>query len=234
MMKLGDEIKTKMEEYDLVLVYPDNFLSRLIIMLVRTVFPFLEYNPLSPLFGYDGKLYGLDKDKNLTEILVQRDYKNVYVINQKVKYSPKRISDFISIMKKYEEGKVFMRYVVVGASGILVNLLFFSIFYRLLGVEDIISLLIAIEISIIITFLLNNYWVFFNREYTKPMHRRIFGYHVTMLLGITINMVTYEFLIRLNFQYLVADFIGILFSSIWNFYLTNAHVFFSEQYNIKK
>ncbi|NPA74535.1 MAG: GtrA family protein [Euryarchaeota archaeon] len=233
-MGLREDIEEKMKECELVVVYPQSPVYRVAYMLARTVFPAIEENPIAPVFGYRGRIYGFEEDENLTEILVQRDYRNVCRINARVNWNKNRVRDFLAVMKKYDDGRVFFRYVLVGILGIVLNLFFFFLLYIVVGINDIIALFIAIELSILVTFFANNYWVYFNRVYTRSMAWRIGMYHFTMLAGIVINVVTYKILFWIGENYLLADLFGILLSSVWNFYMTNVHVFFAQYQKMEK
>jgi putative flippase GtrA len=151
----------------------------------------------------------------------------VCIIHHSVPWNRKRVRDFIEVMKHYDSVKVFIRYIIVGILGIVINLLLFFTFYQLMGIDDLIALWAAIEISILITFFLNNYWVYFNRKYTRSLPWRMGAYHLTMITGIVMNIGIYKVLAVLGVNYLLGDLIGILVSSVWNFYMTNAHVFFA-------
>ncbi len=227
-MSIEDEIKEKMEDYDLVLVYPNNIVSKLAIFLTRLVFPSVKYNPLSPVFGYKGKIYGIWEEGNLADILVNHKYKKAYVLNRKLKYNPKRMDDIMEQFHKYDGVKLVIRYAITSVSGVLMNLLIFATFYKLFNINDLISLTIAIEVSIGITFFLNNNWVFSNRVYAKPLWRRFFGYHFILISGMLINIGTYYVLSLFRINYLLADFIGIIIAGIWSLYMVDVHVFFSQ------
>ena len=227
-MGIVGEINEKMEKYDLVLVYPDDLRSKIVIFLTKLVFPSVQYSPLSPVFGYHGEIYGLEKDRNLAEILINHEYKSVYVIRKRVKYNPKRLKDILSLFHQYEGGKMIFRYALTSLSGILFNMAFFAFFYKILGIWDMLSLSIAIELSIILTFFLHNFWVFFNRIYTKPLWRRFIGYHAVLIAGMIINLGIYYLLSILGIHYLLADFMGIALAGIWSLYMVDVHVFFAE------
>ncbi len=216
---------------DLVLIYPRRPPYHLAYLLAKTIFPSLTGNPVAPLFMYKNKIYGMGDDANLTRILLENPDLRICVLHRNAHWNSKRLTDFMEIMKSHESGKVFLRYVAVGILGILINLLFFFVFYQIMCVNDLLSIWLAIEISIIITYFLNNYWVYFNRKYTKSMAWRMGAYHATMLAGIAVNIVTYKILAILGVNYLVGDLLGILLSSIWNFYMTNVHVFFTHYSN---
>ena len=227
-MDIEDKVRKKLENCDLVLVYRESIKSRIIMMLVKTIFPGIQYNPLSPVFGYHGEVYGTEKDENLTKILLDGKFKNVCVIDENVKGNKRRVRDFLRMMREYGAFFVFVKYGLTGVSGVLINMVFFFLFFKILDFPDIPSLVLAIELSIIITFLMNNYWVFSSRVYSRSVWWRMAAYHFTLIMGIIINVGTYWILKTMGIHYMLADFVGIVLASLWNFYLTNAHVFFAK------
>ncbi len=226
-MNLKEEIEEKMKKCDLVLVCPNKAVERLAIFLTKLVFPPVEYSPLSPIFGYKGKIYGISEDRNLARILIRREYESACVLHRKIEYRKNRLSDVWYAVKKSESGKIFVKYAIVSVSGILFNMLFFSIFYGFLKIWDILSLSLAIELSIILTFLLNNYWTFSRRKFKKSLVRRMLSYHVVLLVGTLINILVYYLLSFTSLNYLLSDFVGIVIASIWNLYMVDVHVFFA-------
>ncbi len=223
-----DEIRRKMEECDLVLVYPDNFITKILMFIVKMIFPGVEYSPFAPVFGYRGKIYGKEEDRNLAEILVKQEYNKACVINSSLKWNKNRTRDFVRVMREYRSFWVILKYLITGVVGVLTNMVLFFVLFQLFEFPDIPSLIAAIELSIILTFFMNNCWVFSNRVYSRSIWWRMGAYHFTLVMGIVINVGTYWILSRLGVHYMLADFVGIVFASLWNFYLTNAHVFFSK------
>ena len=221
--KLKEEIKEKMKNCDLVIVGRKGLLSKLEVWLFRLIFPEIEDNPLAPVFGYKGKIYG--EEGNLMNILLKREYKNVCVIKHKLPWNRKRWKDVVKCAKESEEWKIFIKFVIVGISGIIVNLLFFFFFYQIMKIEDMISLPSAIEISIIATFFLNDRWVFVAKKYKNTIIERFVLYHLILLLGMVINILVYYPFSLIGLNYLIADGFGIAVASLWSFYMNNVYVF---------
>ncbi len=228
-MNLEEEIEEKMEECDLVLVCPYRAIERIAIFLTKLVFPPVEYSPLAPIFGYKGKIYGISDDTNLAHILIRREYGAACVLHRKIEYKRKRLSDVFSAIRELESGKTFIKYAIVSLSGIFLNMLFFSIFYGFLKIWDLPALALAIELSIIITFLLNNYWTFSKRKYKKSPWKRLLSYHGVLFAGMIINLIVYYLLSFTGIHYLLSDFGGIIIASIWNLYMVDVYVFFAKE-----
>ncbi len=227
-MDIENEIREKMKKYDLVLVYPNNVVTKIAIFLTRLIFPSVKYNPLSPVFGYKGEIYGINKDADLADILVHHKYEKAYVIYKKLEYNPRRMDDIMAQFYKYGGWVLVFKYAITSGLGILVNLFLFALLYKIFGLYDIISLVLAIEISVVTTFFMHNYWVFKGRIYEKPLWRRFFGYHIALISGMLINIGTYYLFYWMGFNYLLADFIGIIFAGIWTLYIVDIYVFFAK------
>jgi putative flippase GtrA len=120
-----------------------------------------------------------------------------------------------------EMGKI-LRFAIVGFSGILVNTGFLYLFTDLGGIFYLASSALAIEISIITNFLLNDFWTFKSRSgLIRQRWKRFASYNFLALGGMAVNMVVlYLLTAGLGVFYLYANIIGILFAFLWN-YLTN-------------
>jgi dolichol-phosphate mannosyltransferase len=57
----------------------------------------------------------------------------------------------------------FIRFGIVGGIGVIVNMGFYTIFHNIFGIFDMIAVNIAIEISILSNFVLNERWTFGDR-----------------------------------------------------------------------
>lgn len=228
-MSIEKDIKLKLKECDLVLVCPNRVIYSIAVFLTRLVFPAVEYSPIAPLFGYNNDIYGIDKDKNLAVILIERKYKKACVMFRKVKYRRNRFDDILHAVRVMKAGKVFLRYAITSVIGIILNMLFFVLFYGILEIIDILALTISIELSIIISFLLNNYWVFAHRKYHRSFWKRFFGYHSVLFMGMVINLGVYYIVSLAHINYILSDFIGIIAASVWGMYMVDVYVFFSKE-----
>ncbi len=85
----------------------------------------------------------------------------------------------------------FIKYCVVGASGVVVNLCAFWLF-RKVGVHINLSSALAIELSIISNFLLNNSWTFLDRRSAgSGIAGQVYRFHLTCLTGAAIQFVVF-------------------------------------------
>jgi dolichol-phosphate mannosyltransferase len=121
--------------------------------------------------------------------------------------------------EKLEE---FLKFAVVGGSGVVVNMGSFFLLTRHAGLNLEYASPIAIEISILTNFFLNNIWTFRKRNTRVGLLSRIFRYHlVTGLAG----LVNYGILLLLakvfGIHDLVANLIGIIVGTFINFFLNS-------------
>ena len=121
--------------------------------------------------------------------------------------------------EKLEE---FLKFAMVGGSGVVVNMGCFFILTRYAGLKIEFASPIAIEISILSNFLLNNIWTFRKRNTKVGLASRILRYHlVTGLAGV----VNYGILLLLakvfGIHDLISNLIGIIVGTFINFFLNS-------------
>ena len=125
---------------------------------------------------------------------------------------------------RVEIGKI-VRFALVGISGILVNTGFLYIFTEISGFFYLASSAIAIELSILTNFVLNDFWTFKSRSgLIRQRWKRLVSYNFLALGGMAVNMVVlYGLTAGFGVYYLYANIIGIIFAFLWN-YLTNRNI----------
>ncbi len=113
-----------------------------------------------------------------------------------------------------------IRFGIVGASGIFVNLLILICLVEFMGIGEELGGLVAIECAIISNFILNDLWTFRTCEIQKHTcrFRRLAVFNIVSVGGALINIAIYIVLINVfSIYYPIAQFIGILFGFVWNF-----------------
>jgi len=129
-----------------------------------------------------------------------------------------------------KEMKIFLKFGIVGLSGIVVNtgMLFFLTEY--MHVFYLLSSACAIEVSIWSNFILNEKWTFSNRTCTlKSVRHRLLSYNILTVGGMAINMGTLFVLTEYSgLFYLYANLIGIFIAFAWN-YLLNRTITWKEK-----
>jgi dolichol-phosphate mannosyltransferase len=121
--------------------------------------------------------------------------------------------------KKLQE---FIKFAIVGGSGVLVNMGLLFILTRFLSVRLEIASPIAIEVSILSNFTLNNLWTFKKRNTHVPFWSRLFRYHlVTGLAGIVNYLVLLLFVNSFGLHDMLSNLIGILIGTIITYSLNS-------------
>ncbi|MEK6885444.1 MAG: glycosyltransferase family 2 protein [Nanoarchaeota archaeon] len=144
----------------------------------------------------------------------------------KSKLSKKEIINFFINMIRIKsasvlESKTFFKFLIVGLIGILINTFSLLIFKSFLAIPLMISGLLAIELSVISNFSFNNLWTFSDRNTGFGIFNKFFRYHLSVLIGITINYLLLLLLSSYGLYYLISNIIGIFFGTICNYLLSS-------------
>jgi len=112
------------------------------------------------------------------------------------------LSDIVEFMLnawwiRFERSKTFLRFSAVGASGVVVNLVSFTQLMTM-GLNKFIASPVAIELSIITNFLLNNFWTFRNRESEDKIHIRGLKFNVVSFASLGVSYATFLVLSRVD------------------------------------
>jgi dolichol-phosphate mannosyltransferase len=116
----------------------------------------------------------------------------------------------------------FLKFAVVGASGVFVNMGILYLLTRSTTLSLEYASPIAIEASILTNFFINNSWTFKKRNTKVVFWQRVFRYHlVTGLAGI-VNYLTLLLLVKmLDMHDMIANLIGIAIGTLINFFLNS-------------
>lgn len=96
----------------------------------------------------------------------------------------------------------FLRYGLVGGSGVLVTQLALFVLKELLGVHQNVAYLLAIECAVLSNFVLNDRWTFGDRRRAKPWRTRLARFHLVSGVGMAINALVFVVTIALLFTWL--------------------------------
>jgi len=167
--------------------------------------------------------------KMLLEVLVKGRWRRAVEIpytfrsreRGKSKLSVKEVFNYVKHLLRLTEFRP-LKFAIVGASGILVNmgLLYFLV---LLGLPIYLASPIAIEASILSNFALNDVWTFRSRRSGEWVWRCL-KYHLSVLLGGVVNYVVLLLLIMPGLSYLIANMVGILFGYLANYLMSEGFV----------
>lgn len=115
----------------------------------------------------------------------------------------------------------FQKFLVVGGVGLTVNLLGLFVFHEVLDVRLAIASPVAIALSMIVTFMLNEVWTWQDRGAGSTLSRLAL-YVPINTVGLIINWQIALFLDKQgDLHYLAAQLIGAGVAAIWNFGLNN-------------
>lgn len=121
--------------------------------------------------------------------------------------------------KRLEE---FVKFGIVGGSGVLVNMGLLFVLTRYLSIRLEIASVIAIEASILSNFFLNNLWTFKKRDTPVPFRTRLFRYHlVTGLAGIVNYLVLLLLVKTFGLHDMLSNLIGIAIGTVINYSLNS-------------
>ena len=123
----------------------------------------------------------------------------------------------------FRNAEDFIKYSIVGFSGVIVNLGLYAILTRVFGFSEIIAPLISIETSLLTNFLLNNFWTFKKREIKSSLYKRFLQFHIASGGAACLNYLTFLFVFAiLGLHDILANLIGIGVAAILN-YLINSN-----------
>ncbi len=168
--------------------------------------------------------------KILLELLVKGDFKKVcevpYVFKPRVRGKSKLgaaeiLNYLIHVLNLMPD---YLKFASVGALGTLVNLGTLALLRYVVGIHHYIASAVAIEVSVIHNFTLNDLWTFRESRVGNPL-MRLLKFHLTSLTAILIqyvtSVITYTYLIR---ESIVAQLIGILLGYVVNYLASRTFV----------
>ena len=136
----------------------------------------------------------------------------------------------------------FIKFGIVGGSGVFVNLGIYALLTRIFGLGDdlagrFVSYALSVEISIVTNFILNDIWTFSDRGRENGLPVRFVRFHVVSFIGAVVNWGIFAVLNWLlengdmvllgdvtllgrgfNVDDLVAGCLGIIGAMMWNFF----------------
>ena len=123
---------------------------------------------------------------------------------------------------RFHKSREFIKFCIVGVSGVLVNMGLLIILTRPFEIALEYASPIAIEISIISNFVLNNVWTFRARSIKSTLRKRFIRFHI---VAFSAGIVNYIILLSLHYGMglmdIVANLIGIAAATIVNYVLNS-------------
>ncbi len=196
-------------------------------------------DPMSGFFMFDRKVVENARlqprgYKILLEILMEGKFQNVVEVpftfvtrdEGESKLNTKQQLEYLrhiySLMRRKGELWRFIKFCLVGLSGVGVNEGLLWLLKEYGGLTLILSAAIAVETSIITNFLLNNFFTFRGRSEpgTKPFFRRLLKFNLISLAGLGINLGLLSLFTHVfGIYYLVSNIIAIIIVTLWNYLL---------------
>ena len=145
-----------------------------------------------------------------------------------------RHEDDMSHIKTYIQQNLLnarlLKFSVVGASGVAVNMGLLYALTRFMGIHYILSSILAIEVSILTNFILNDIWTWRDRQ-KKTYWKRMLQYHISV--GITALLANWLLLIFftevVGLHYMWSNLIGISVGMLFNYTLNDLWTFRNNQ-----
>jgi dolichol-phosphate mannosyltransferase len=155
----------------------------------------------------------------------------VEFIDRTVGQSKLGLKDILEFLRsaawiRFQSSKLFLKFCIVGGSGVLVNLGIFTALLAL-GVNKYVASPIAIECSIITNFLGNNYWTFRRRALGSGVHVRGLRFNAVSIIALAISFATFVVLSRAfpRIAPQVHQLIGIVPATLVNYFLNSYWTF---------
>jgi len=141
------------------------------------------------------------------------------------------ISDIVEFMLnawwiRFERSKTFLKFAMVGAVGVVVNLGSFTVLMNM-GMNKYLASPLAIEVSIITNFFFNNYWTFSKRDLNDRIHIRGLKFNVVSFIALAVSYSTFLLLSALDPSGIpqVHQAIGIVPATLINYFLNSYWTF---------
>jgi dolichol-phosphate mannosyltransferase len=141
------------------------------------------------------------------------------------------LSDIVEFMLnawwiRFERSKTFLKFSIVGAAGVVVNLASFTVLMNM-GLNKFIASPIAIEFSIISNFLLNNFWTFSDRDINDKIHIRGLKFNIISFVALAVSYSTFLVLSVVNPGGIpqIHQAIGIVPATLINYFLNSYWTF---------
>ena len=127
---------------------------------------------------------------------------------------------------RLHSSKTFIKFAIVGASGVAVNLCFFTLFLAM-GINKYLASPIAIELSIVTNFLLNNYWTFRWRKTVDRTRIRGLKFNTVSLLSLVVSYGTFILLSSLSPHAApqLHQLVGVIPATLVNYFLNSYWTF---------
>lgn len=134
-----------------------------------------------------------------------------------------QIEFLINIVKiRFRQSEEFVKFCLVGLSGVLVNLGLYILQTRVFGIDFRIAAPVAIELSILNNYFLNHTWTFKKRNAGASSLKKLSKFHLVAGLAGSLNYLIFLLLIyTLDLYDILANCIGIAVGTLVNYFLNS-------------
>ena len=119
----------------------------------------------------------------------------------------------------------FVKFAIVGGSGLLVNMFFLWFLKEMAGLHYLFASIIAIELSVLNNFVWNNFWTWGDRQKAEGWDylRRLVKYNLSVSVAALIGNIAVLVALKeiFGWNYLLANLIGISIGMIINFIIND-------------
>jgi dolichol-phosphate mannosyltransferase len=123
---------------------------------------------------------------------------------------------------RFRKSEEFIKFCVVGGSGVFVNMGIYLLITRMMGLPYYIASPIAIELSILWNFTWNNFWTFKKREASVSWMQRLIRFHVVAGVAGLVNYAVLLGLVSgLEVWDVLANLIGIALGTLVNYFMNS-------------
>ena len=139
------------------------------------------------------------------------------------KYTEKYISPYFKILT----GHVIVRYILSGGTAAVTDLSALYLFNSILGVQYLISAILAFLVAFGVSFSMHKFWTF-KTEHSQDevMHKQVMLYLGTSLFGLVLNtLLMYVFVSGFHIQVILSQiFVGLMVACV-SFFISRNFVF---------
>jgi dolichol-phosphate mannosyltransferase len=134
------------------------------------------------------------------------------------------VEKLLNQLARFGLSQQFIKFCIVGFTGVFVNLLSLKLFMSL-GVVSTLASALSIQVSIISNFLFHDSWTFEQQKQTQSFLKRILSFELVSLVGATIqwlifigmNLLWVKFNMLDEKKMYLSQLMGIIIATGWNF-----------------
>lgn len=131
---------------------------------------------------------------------------------------PSSVRSKISVVLRLGVSPLALKFVAVGVTCLLLAEAILYLLVDVLGTDSLVAGAIAVEISVIANFVINDFWTFREQRSSSGFFVRMLKFHLTRVFSIAVNFGTYGFLVAFtSINHLVAYFLATVLAFSINF-----------------